>query len=94
MARGAGLRAVIHAELVPCLPEAAGEGHLAARLTGGDDYELLLAVPPGHGDALMAACGPVPVTKIGLFQAGEGVHVINDAGAVINFAKAGWRHFS
>ncbi len=94
MARGAGLSAVIRAGLVPCLLAAAGEGHLETRLTGGDDYELLLAVPPGQGDALKAACGVVPVTKIGMFQAGEGVHVINDAGVVMNFAKPGWRHFS
>jgi thiamine-monophosphate kinase len=94
MARGAGLSAIIRAGLVPCLPEAAGAAHMEARLTGGEDYELLLAVPPGQGDALKAACGAVPVTKIGMFQPGEGVHVLSDAGAVMDLASAGWRHFN
>ena len=41
-------------------------------LTGGDDYELLLAVPPDRRDALLAAASRagVPVTRIGGFHAG------------------------
>ncbi len=93
MARAAGLRATIEAALVPCLPAAAGAAHLEARLIGGDDYELLLAVPPGRDATLKAACAPVPVTRIGLFQPGEGVHVLDDSGAALNFANTGWQHF-
>jgi thiamine-monophosphate kinase len=93
MARGAGLSAVVRAGMVPTSAAAAGPEHVEARLTGGDDYELLLAVPPGLGDALKAACGVVPVTKIGVFQAGEGVHILGDDGTVMDFAKAGWQHF-
>jgi len=95
MCRGAGLSAIIRAGLVPTSAQAAALGpeYLETRLTGGDDYELLFAVPPGQGEALKAAFGQVPVTKIGLFQAGEGVHVIGDAGTVLNFTQPGWRHF-
>ncbi|NNM57417.1 thiamine-phosphate kinase [Acidocella sp.] len=95
MCKGAGLSAVIRAGLVPVSPAAAacGEAALEARLTGGDDYELLLAVPPGQGEALKAACGDLPVTKIGMFQAGAGVHVLNDSGAMMQFTRPGWRHF-
>ncbi|MDD2795280.1 thiamine-phosphate kinase [Acidocella sp.] len=95
MCKGAGLSAVIRAGLVPVSPAAAacGEAALETRLTGGDDYELLLAVPPGQGEALKAACGDLPVTKIGMFQAGAGVHVLNDSGAMMQFARPGWRHF-
>ncbi len=93
LARGAGLSAIIRAGLVPCLAAASGAAHLEARLTGGDDYELLLAVPPGNGDALKQACGALPVTKIGMFQAGEGVHVLSEAGTVMTFATPGWQHF-
>ncbi len=95
MCKGAGLSAVIRAGLVPVSPAAAacGEAALEARLTGGDDYELLLAVPPGQGEALRAACGDLRVTKIGMFQAGNGVHVLNDSGAMMQFTKPGWRHF-
>ena len=95
MCKGAGLGAVIHAGLVPASAQAAamGSGALESRLTDGDDYELLLAVPPGNEDALKAACGDLPVTKIGLFRPGANVRVIDDTGAAMEFKKAGWRHF-
>lgn len=94
MCKGARLSAVINAALVPASAAAAacGEAALETRLTGGDDYELLLAVPPGQGEVLKAACGGLRVTKIGMFQPGEGVHVLNDAGAMLRFARPGWRH--
>ena len=95
MARGAGLCAVIRADMVPVSPEAAalGEAFLETRLTGGDDYELLLAVPPGKGEALKQACGDLPVTRIGMFQPGEGVHVLSSAETVMAFKRGGWSHF-
>ncbi len=95
LCKGAGLSAVIRAGLVPTSLEAAALGpeYLEARLTDGDDYELLMAVPPGKSDALKAACGELQVTEIGMFQPGEGVHVISDAGTVMMFEKQGWRHF-
>jgi thiamine-monophosphate kinase len=95
LCRGAGLSAVVEAGLVPESAAAAalGSAMLETRLTGGDDYELLLAVPPGHGAALKAACGDLPVTKIGVFQAGEGVRVIDDTGAEMQFKSSGWKHF-
>ena len=37
--------------------------------------------------------GELFVTKIGMFQAGNGVHVLNDSGAMMQFTKPGWRHF-
>ncbi len=92
---GAGLGARISAALVPGSDAALAYGREAweARLTGGDDYELLLAVPPAHEAALQAACGQVPVTKIGVFEAGQGVRVEDEAGQEIIFAQPGWRHF-
>jgi thiamine-monophosphate kinase len=92
---GAGLGAVIHAALVPTSPQAAafGPDHLEARLTDGDDYELLLAVPPANEPALIAACGTLRVTKIGTFHPGSGVQVLDHAGHELKFARPGWRHF-
>ena len=90
------LGAVIRASLVPGCAQALalGPAYLESRLSGGDDYELLLAVPPGRGQALRAACGALPVTKIGVFQAGSDVHVLDDGGAILSFQTGGWRHFS
>jgi thiamine-monophosphate kinase len=66
------LAAEIEAHLIPMSPEAAafGDDMLEARLTDGDDYELVLAVPHGNAQALLDVCGDVPVTRIGYFHEG------------------------
>lgn len=90
-----GLRAEVIADLVPCSEAAAAFGTemLEARLTDGDDYELLLAAPPENAMALQRACGDLPVTRIGRFTHGEGVEIRDAAGGRIKLAKAGWTHF-
>lgn len=90
------VRAIIIADLVPTSAAAAafGSAMFDARLTGGDDYELLLAVPPGRGEMLRQACGDLRVTQIGHFAAGEsGVEVLDGQGSKIQFSKTGWTHF-
>jgi thiamine-monophosphate kinase len=94
--KASGVAASIAADMVPVSPEAAAFGNemLEARLTDGDDYELVLAVPPGNRQALRDACGNVPVTLIGAFLNGEPrVAVHNSTGQAISFSKQGWRHF-
>jgi thiamine-monophosphate kinase len=95
LCQGAGLGAVVQAELVPTSPAAAacGPDMLEARLTGGDDYELLLAVPPERAKALQEICGDLPVTRIGVFAPGEGVTVLGPNGVPLKFARQGWQHF-
>ncbi len=92
---GSGLGAELWAGRVPASPAAAalGPDYLAPRLTGGDDYELLLAVPPERGEALRAACGVLPVTRIGVFRPGAGVRVVGPNGAPLDLASPGWKHF-
>jgi thiamine-monophosphate kinase len=89
IARESGLLAVIEAAAVP-----GAEGDLETRLTGGDDYELALAVPPGRETALRAACGAVTVTRIGCLRQGEGVQVLSESGVPMRFTSLGWQHFS
>ncbi|EKN00468.1 MULTISPECIES: thiamine-phosphate kinase [unclassified Acidocella] len=95
LCRAAGLQATINAQQVPASAEAAalGDAVLEQRLTGGDDYELLLAVAPENEAALRAACGAVPVTRIGSFQPGEGVVVLDADGEPMALSGAGWKHF-
>lgn len=92
--RESGVGAVIDANAVPTSPEAAalGPDYLETRLTGGDDYELVLAVPPENVSLLRAACGALPVTEIGVFEAGAVVRVMQDH-AAIKLSTPGWRHF-
>ena len=94
--KASGLAATIQAAMVPTSPHAAAFGaqYLESRLTDGDDYELVLAVPPAHEAALLTACGSVPVTKIGTFHAGPPTVTVQDiSGRPITFSKQGWRHF-
>jgi thiamine-monophosphate kinase len=88
--------AVLWSHLIPISPPAAafGEAMLEARLTEGDDYELLLAVPPDKTAALIAACGELQITKIGQLTSGAGnVVVQNHSGKTLHFTKPGWSHF-
>mgnify|MGYP001554099221 CR=1 FL=1 len=68
-------------------------------LTGGDDYELCLTLPPARAAAVQAAAaiaghsGGVPLTAIGRITASSGVRVRDEAGAVLTFGQAGFRHF-
>lgn len=97
LCRAAGLGAVIEADCVPRSPAAlaAGQAWLATCLTGGDDYELLMAVSPGRAGLLEAAASAVgcAVTRIGRFEAGSRVRVLDASGTAISLDRPGWSHF-
>ena len=97
LCRLAGLGARIEASLVPLSPSAAAAGPdwLATCLTGGDDYELLLAVPPDRAGSLqaIAAAAGVQVTRIGTFVPKQGVTVLDGQGEPVLLDRAGWSHF-
>lgn len=102
LCRGAGVSATIEAALVPLSAAARGAvtaepGLLARCLAGGDDYELLLAVPESRAAALLeaaAACG-VAVTRIGAFAAGAAEVVVTGVdGQPMALAARGWSHFA
>jgi thiamine-monophosphate kinase len=93
LCRAGGLGATIAAALVPLSApaRAAGPDWLAACLTGGDDYEVLLAVPPAREAALAGA--DVPLTRIGRFHAGDAVAVLGADGLPMALPAGGWSHF-
>ncbi|HRF09746.1 MAG TPA: thiamine-phosphate kinase [Xanthobacteraceae bacterium] len=64
-------------------------------LTGGDDYEVLAAIPDARFPAFAEAAGRVgvPVTAIGRFSSGEGIRVIGLRGEELSFAKSAYSHF-
>jgi thiamine-monophosphate kinase len=98
LCRLAGCGAEIEAERVPlsAAARAAGPAWFADCLGGGDDYELVLAVPEGRGAALAAECLAlgVPLTRIGRFSAdAAGVRVIDAARETVTIARHGWSHF-
>ena len=98
LCRQSGVSARVEAELVPMsdAARAAGPAFLDRRLTGGDDYELLLAVPPDRVPALLDTAGAagIDVTRIGVFSDGAGgVTVLDADGVPMRFKRGGWSHF-
>jgi thiamine-monophosphate kinase len=98
LCRASGLTADITADHVPLsdAARAAGPDWVTTCLTGGDDYELLLAVPPDRSKVLLqsAARAGVAVTRIGRLQSGPaGVMVRQASGEPLTLTKGGWSHF-
>lgn len=64
-------------------------------VAGGDDYEILCAVPPSRVDAFRkaAAVAGVSVTQIGILTAGVGASISRADGTPILMARTGFDHF-
>ena len=99
LCRAAGLHAEIDASAVPLSRAArdAGSRWLETCLTGGDDYELLMAVGRDQVAALQAGAAErrVAVSRIGRFlpgNAGE-VTVRDERGGIMDLSRPGWNHF-
>ncbi len=98
MARASGVALRLETARVPvsAAGQEAGPRFVETGVAGGDDYELLLAVPPGQDDALRAAAAAagVKVTRIGWFVEGapEVTGVAAD-GSAVALGGGGWSHF-
>ena len=98
LARASGLRAVIRVEDVPvaegvaAVAAAADGDPRVMALAGGEDYELLVAVPEGRREALGARLGS-PLLPVGRLEEGEpGIDLRDAAGAPFALASPGWQH--
>ncbi len=79
--------------LAPGLEGLAKEERLRLALSGGEDYELLLALPPGLDPR--ASCPPeIPLTAIGYLSESPGIRLREAEGAVREVGAAGWDHFA
>jgi thiamine-monophosphate kinase len=75
---------------------ASGSDAMQTILTGGDDYEILAAVPPERAGAFEAASrgAGVQVTRIGAVKAGsEAPSFIAADGARLSLSVRGFEHF-
>lgn len=86
-----GLAAHIAFEKILFSPQAekllaAGQVTPEQLLTGGDDYELLLACAPEYA-------GDLPGHVIGRFETGAPDVCITKAGVKLDFQSSGWTHF-
>ncbi|GAB6845477.1 thiamine-monophosphate kinase [Methylorubrum rhodinum] len=101
MLAGTGLTARIEAARVPLSAAARvliakNPSRLATALTGGDDYEILCAVPPDSLPAFLAEAERVgvPAAEIGLVEPGEAPPlVVDDAGEAMTFGAGSFSHF-
>ncbi len=100
VAEASRVGALLDASAVPIEPEARewfarhGANPVLAAIAGGDDYELLVAVPPKRGRRLADARrhGGVPLTRIGVCTKEPGVFLVSGDSAPQPL-PAGYRHF-
>ncbi|MDX2308243.1 MAG: thiamine-phosphate kinase [Hyphomicrobium sp.] len=64
-------------------------------VTGGDDYEVLAAVPPDRlaRFAADAEARGLAFTEIGILTADGGVEILDQSGRAREFSRPGWDHF-
>ena len=74
---------------------AADPSLIATAITGGDDYELLLAVPPDRVAAVLDAArqSGTSIAEIGAFTAGSDLTFMDRDNQPLVFEKAGFTHF-
>jgi len=100
LCRASGTAAAVRLASVPVTPELRGligADPLELALGGGEDYELLVALPGEAFEparALLAERFGTPLTDIGELRAGEGIVAIDPDGAERPLAPTGWDHFA
>jgi thiamine-monophosphate kinase len=94
------LGATIEARLLPLSKPARAAvafepERIVAALCFGDDYELVLAVPPKSEKRVTAVAKKLKIhlTRVGRFEKGSGVRVLDAAGKPATLPQAGYRHF-
>jgi thiamine-monophosphate kinase len=97
LCEASGVGATLHlAEIPAAAPRRkVGPGQaLAAALNGGEDYELLVAIPRRRVAEARAAARKVgvPLTAIGALSAELGVRLVDRSGARVTIASAGHDH--
>jgi thiamine-monophosphate kinase len=63
-------------------------------LSGGEDYELLMALAEDDLGEATRLCGPVPLTVVGtVLHSDQGVSLEGEGGSRSPLPSSGWRHF-
>ena len=87
-------RICIRPDRVPVDPCAGGDLNLA--LVGGEDYELMFTANPGTEPSILALGQElsVPLTRIGMVEAGTGVVLEDERGLRTDAGDVGFDHFA
>ena len=97
VASASGVRIAIEAERIPLsAPLKAFWGDeieaVVRAATAGDDYQIAFTADPARENEIRAAAGDVPITRIGMVTAGQGVEITH-AGQKLAVPHPGYRHF-
>ncbi len=102
MTRFGGIGVKIAAEKIPvddatkAVAHEYGKDALDFALYGGEDYELLAAIPPSRVqevERLCLVCG-VPVTEIGVVTDTLGIHLVKNGEELVIDERKGFQHFA
>ena len=100
MAKASGVAVRLQAAQVPLSPAAAAviavdPAAFELAVCGGDDYEIVAAVPPQNVGAYLVALrdAGLAVTEIGVVEEGEGVRIIGRDGDQLPIGPSSFHHF-
>tara|TARA_R110002020_G_scaffold20374_24_gene69610 strand:+ start:3596 stop:4594 length:999 start_codon:yes stop_codon:yes gene_type:complete len=100
MAKASGVAVRLQAAQVPLSPAAAAviavdPAAFELAVCGGDDYEIVAAVPPQNVGAYLVALrdAGLAVTEIGVVEEGEGVRIIGRDGDPLPIGPSSFHHF-
>ncbi len=97
LCRASGVGAHIQAQCLPLSTMLLSQCDLdraqQLALSAGDDYELLVTVPPHLQQTVEALVLDVPLTLIGKIVAGAGVFVLDANGVMLDRTNWGYDHF-
>ncbi len=89
-ASGAG--AILQENAIPIATLNRHEVELRHALHGGDEYQLLFTVPPGH--RLPAEYNDIPLSLIGYITEGDEISIEHENGYTTELEPLGWQHFT
>lgn len=92
LASASGVGLAIALDAVPLSRPATGLDDVLARVTAGDDYELLFSAPTSVDVAALAEPSRTPVTRIGTVTAGSGLSLSHAGLPVAPPTRLGWEH--
>jgi thiamine-monophosphate kinase len=92
LCRASGVGALLQENAIPVASLNRHEVELRHALHGGDEYQLLFTVPPGH--RLPAEYKEVPLSLIGYIVEGDEISIEHENGYTTELEPRGWQHFT
>ena len=92
LCRASGAGALLQENAIPIASLNRHEVELRHALHGGDEYQLLFTVPPGH--RLPAEYKEIPLSLIGYIVEGDEISIEHENGYTTELEPQGWQHFT